>query len=178
MLSSIPMSGQEISLPAEVIVSCHGSPRKQIPSFNLWCLNWGPVYTNVGVLHETIECQVSPHSHTAQIKLGSLYLEGHLLHVCFTMILYMSLWQDIWRLLSLVPRPPPFLPSVCIHINTQEQKTSEKHRTGIFIMRVDASWTWGGEEPMFKCVRTKMKASFLESKTEVERLNGWSSALF
>ena len=27
---------------------------------------------------------------------------------------------------SLIPRPPPFLPSVCVHNNTQEQKTSEK----------------------------------------------------
>ena len=27
---------------------------------------------------------------------------------------------------SLVPKPPPFLPSVCIHSNTRERKTSEK----------------------------------------------------
>ena len=27
---------------------------------------------------------------------------------------------------SLVPRPPPFLPSVFFHYNTREQKTSEK----------------------------------------------------
>ena len=29
-------------------------------------------------------------------------------------------------ILSLAPRPPPFLPSVCIHNNTQERKTSGK----------------------------------------------------
>ena len=28
---------------------------------------------------------------------------------------------------SLGPRPPPFLPSVCIHNNTRERKTGEKH---------------------------------------------------
>ena len=28
-------------------------------------------------------------------------------------------------LASLVPRPPPFLPSICVHNNTQEQKTRE-----------------------------------------------------
>ena len=39
IVNLIPMSGQEISLPAEVTVSCHGSPRKQIPPFVVWWLN-------------------------------------------------------------------------------------------------------------------------------------------
>ena len=29
-------------------------------------------------------------------------------------------------LISLGPRPPPFLPSVCVHNNTRERKTGEK----------------------------------------------------
>ena len=37
--------------------------------------------------------------------------------------------------LSLVPRPPPFLPSVCIHNNTWERKTGENGEgLGAFIM--------------------------------------------
>ena len=29
-----------------------------------------------------------------------------------------------WEMGSLVPRPPPFLPSVCIYNNTQKRKTT------------------------------------------------------
>ena len=31
--------------------------------------------------------------------------------------------RDTYLHISLVPRPPPFLPSVCVHNNTQERKT-------------------------------------------------------
>ena len=46
---------------------------------------------------------------------------------------------------SLVSRPPPFLPSICVHNNAQEQKTSEKRKgLGASIMSVDTSWMMGG----------------------------------
>ena len=32
----------------------------------------------------------------------------------------------LWVKVSLIPRPPPFLPSICVHNNTQEQKIGEK----------------------------------------------------
>ena len=46
---------------------------------------------------------------------------------------------------SLVPRPPPFLPSVCVHNNTRERKTSEKRgRPGSIHHVNDVRWTRGG----------------------------------
>ena len=47
--------------------------------------------------------------------------------------------------LSLVPRPPLFLPSVCVHNNTRERKTSEKRgRPGSIHHVNDVRWTRGG----------------------------------
>ena len=45
--------------------------------------------------------------------------------------------------ISLIPRPPPFLPFVCSHNNTREQKTSEKRERSIRHVN-DVRWTWGG----------------------------------
>ena len=56
---------------------------------------------------------------------------------------------------SLIPRPPPFLPSVCVHNNTQKQKTSKK--TGKSWEHSSHEWTRGGrrgEGPIFKYVCT------------------------
>ena len=47
--------------------------------------------------------------------------------------------------ISLIPRPPPFLPFVCSHNNTREQKTSEKRERSIHHVN-DVRWTWGGRE--------------------------------
>ena len=68
---------------------------------------------------------------------------------------------------SLVPRPPLFLPSVCVHNNTWEQKTSEKrgkpesshHVSG---REVDV----GREGPIFKYVHTKLESKFLTGQDE------------
>ena len=46
---------------------------------------------------------------------------------------------------SLVSRPPPFLPSICVHNNTREQKIGEKRRRPARIHHMnDVRWTWGG----------------------------------
>ena len=37
-----------------------------------------------------------------------------------------SMLTPVWKWLSLVPRSPTYLPSVCIHNNSLEWKTSEK----------------------------------------------------
>ena len=37
-----------------------------------------------------------------------------------------ALNNKLWYFPSLVPRPPPFLPSVCVHNNTRERKTDKK----------------------------------------------------
>ena len=47
--------------------------------------------------------------------------------------------------ISLVPRPPPFLPSVCIHNNTRERKTSGRPVSSIFRFHV-LLWTQTGDK--------------------------------
>ena len=66
--------------------------------------------------------------------------------------------------LSLVPRPPPFLPSVCVsvcvHNNTQERKTSEERERPGSIHRVSEHEVDVGGE-VFKYIRTKLESEFL-----------------
>ena len=65
-------------------------------------------------------------------------------------------------MVSLVPRPPPFLPSVCFHNNTWEQKTGEKRGRAGSIYHVSGSKVdVGGEGAIFKYVRTKLEGEFL-----------------
>ena len=94
---------------------------------------------------------------------------------------------------SLVPRAPPFLPSVCDHTNTHEWKTGEKqgrpgsihHTSG---HKVDVG---GRDQYSNRYIRTKLESKFLtsqdeqflsrkglESENAVEHSNGWSCALF
>ena len=49
-----------------------------------------------------------------------LYKHGHLHGLSSSTVKHLYLAN------SLVPRPPSFLPSVCVHNNTREQKTGEK----------------------------------------------------
>ena len=68
---------------------------------------------------------------------------------------------------SLVPRPPPFLPSVGVHNNTWEWKTSEKwgrpgsihHVSG---RKVDV----GGLGTDIQIIRTKLESEFLTGQDE------------
>ena len=58
-------------------------------------------------------------------------------------------------IISLAPRPPPFLPFICVH--TSEQKASKKWvRTESIHHINDFKWTrgghGGGEGPIFKYV--------------------------
>ena len=63
---------------------------------------------------------------------------------------------------SLVPRPPPFLSSVCVHNNTRERKTSEKRGRPGSIHHVSGHEVdVGGEGPIFKYIRTKLESEFL-----------------
>ena len=51
---------------------------------------------------------------------------------------------------SFVPRPPPFLPSVCVHNNTRERKTGEKWgRPGSVDHVSGCEVDVGGEGPIF-----------------------------
>ena len=67
---------------------------------------------------------------------------------------------------SLVPRPPPFLPSVCIHNKTQERKTSEKQgRPGTIHHVNDVRWTQdghrGGEvQPPKQCTGSSIRVLY------------------
>ena len=68
---------------------------------------------------------------------------------------------------SLVPRPPLFLPSVCIHNNTREWKTDEKRERPGSIHHVSGREVdVGGEGPIFKYVRTKLESEFLTGQDE------------
>ena len=62
----------------------------------------------------------------------------------------------LWVKFSLVPKPPPFLPSIFIHNNTRGQKTSKKRgRPGSIHHVSGREVDVGGERPIFKCIRTK-----------------------
>ena len=66
---------------------------------------------------------------------------------------------------SVVPRPPPFLPSVCTHNDThgsekQGRPRSIHHMSG---REVDVG---GGGGLIFKYVRTKLKSMFLINQDE------------
>ena len=68
---------------------------------------------------------------------------------------------------SLVPRPPPFLPSVCVHNNTREWKTGEKRgRPGSIDHVSGREVDEGGEGPIFKYIRTKLESEFLTVQDE------------
>ena len=65
-------------------------------------------------------------------------------------------------IVSLVPRPPPFLPSICVHNNTREQKTGKK--TGMAWEHSSREWMRDGcrgEGPIFKYIRSKLESEFL-----------------
>ena len=71
------------------------------------------------------------------------------------------------EIISLVPRPPPFLPSVCVHNNTRERKTGKKQgRLGIIHHVSGCKVDVGGEGPIFKYVRTKLESKFLTGQDE------------
>ena len=60
-----------------------------------------------------------------------------------------SCWKGVQSvghsLKNLVPRPPLFLPSICIHIDTWKQNSGEKQgRTGLIHHVNDIRWTRGG----------------------------------
>ena len=70
---------------------------------------------------------------------------------------------------SLVPRPPPFLPSVCVHNNTRNQKIGDELKQGrpgsihhVSGCEVDV----GGEGSIFKHI-LNLKASFLPVKMSI-----------
>ena len=68
---------------------------------------------------------------------------------------------------SLVPRPPPFLPSVCVDNNTWEQKTGEKRgRPGSIHHVSGREVDVGGEGLIFKYVWTKLESEFFNSQDE------------
>ena len=67
-----------------------------------------------------------------------------------------------WEEGSLVPRPPPFLPSVCVHNNTWDRKTGKKWGRPGRIRHVSGHEVdVGGEGPIFNYIRTKLKSEFL-----------------
>ena len=67
---------------------------------------------------------------------------------------------------SLGPRPPPLLPSVCVHNNTWERKTGEKRgRPGSIHHMVDARLTWGGGGGAI-FIHTKLESEFITGQDE------------
>ena len=78
----------------------------------------------------------------------------------FSMTSLLSLSNSVTILTSsLVPRPPLFLPSVCVHNNTREQKTGKKRgRPGSIHHVSGREVDVGGEGPIFK---TKLEREFL-----------------
>ena len=69
--------------------------------------------------------------------------------------------------ISLVPRPPLFLPSICVHNNTREQKNGEKQgRPGSIHHMSGREVDVGGEGPIFKYMRTKLESEFLTGQYE------------
>ena len=70
-------------------------------------------------------------------------------------------------LCNLVPRPPPFLPSVCVHNNTQERKTSKKRgRPGSIHHVSGREVDVVGEGLIFKYIRIKLASEFLTGQDE------------
>ena len=65
---------------------------------------------------------------------------------------------------SLVPRPLPFLPSVCVHNNTREWKTNEKRGRPGSIHHVSGCEV--GEGPIFKYICSKLESEFLTDQEE------------
>ena len=86
---------------------------------------------------------------------------------CLT-VEWIELLSYTWQFHNLVPRPPPFLPSICVHYNTCEQKSGEKRGTPGSIHHVGGREVHGcrGEGPIFKYVRTKLESEFLTSQDE------------
>ena len=65
----------------------------------------------------------------------------------------------------LVPRPPPFLFSVCAHNNTRERMTGEKRgRPGSIHYVSGREVDVGREGPIFKYIRTKLESEFFTSQ--------------
>ena len=78
--------------------------------------------------------------------------------------------------ISLVPRPPLFLPSICVHNNTREQKTGKKWGRPGSIQHVSGREVdVGGEGAIFKYIRSELEASFLLAQTSsFHHTNVWS----
>ena len=72
-----------------------------------------------------------------------------------------------WEALSLVPRPPLCLPSVCVHNNTREWKTGEERgRPGSIHHMSGHELDVGGKGPIFKYIRTQLESKFLTDQDE------------
>ena len=70
-------------------------------------------------------------------------------------------------LISLVPRPPPFLSSICVHNNTRERKIDKiGGRPGSSHHVSGREVNVGGEGPIFKYIRNKLESEFLTSQDE------------
>ena len=68
---------------------------------------------------------------------------------------------------TLVPRPPPFLPSVCVDNNTWERKTGEKRgRPGSIHHVSGREVDVGGEGLIFKYAHTELESKFLTGQNE------------
>ena len=68
---------------------------------------------------------------------------------------------------SLVPRPPPFLPSVGVHDNTRKRKTSEKRgRPGSIHHVSGRKVDVGGGGTDIQIIRTKLESEFLTGQDE------------
>ena len=83
----------------------------------------------------------------------------------------------MWCTASLVPRPPLFLPSVCIHNNTWERKTDEKQESlGAIITWVGTRWTWGGRGRYSNIYTLNLKASsLLVKKSSFHHAKVWNT---
>ena len=89
---------------------------------------------------------------------------------------------------NLVPRPLPFLPSICIHNNTRKRKSNKKQGRPELIHHMSGHEVdVGGRGWYSNMYVLNLKVSFLlvkmssfdhESRTAVDCSNGWSSALF
>ena len=79
-------------------------------------------------------------------KASRLFYKPHLFrNSCFTGLSVVTLQQELFICSSFVPRPPPFLPSICVQNNRREWKTSEKWgRPGSIHHVNDIRWTRGG----------------------------------
>ena len=76
-------------------------------------------------------------------------------------VLKLDLYREV-HVTSLVPRPAPFLPSVCVHNNTRDRKTGKKWGRPGSIRHVSGREVdVGGEGPIFNYIRTKLESEFL-----------------